>query len=121
MSDHTAKEPNWKQDFPVERTEATSVSRRDFARFLCLVSGGLAVGSAYVAVKANFFPQEEVKGEHFVCKADSVPVGGTRSFIIAGSAIPYILIRLENGHWRAYEQKCTHLSCAVYYLSLIHI
>ncbi|MBS0029985.1 Rieske (2Fe-2S) protein [Chitinophaga sp. 22321] len=115
MPDQTTKEPNWKQDFPIERTESTKVSRRDFARFLCLVSGGLAVGSGYVAVKANFFPDEPVKGEHFVCKADSVPTGGTRSFVIDGSTIPYILIRLENGNWRAYEQKCTHLSCAVYY------
>lgn len=115
MSDQTAKDPNWKQDFPIERTASTQVSRRDFARFLCLVSGGLAVGSAYVAAKAHFFPPEEIKGEHFVCKADSVPVGGTRSFVLEGSPIPYILIRLENGDWRAYEQKCTHLSCAVYY------
>lgn len=114
MSDQT-KDPHWKQDFPIERTAATKVSRRDFARFLCLVSGGLATGSAYVAIKANFFPPEEVKGEHFVCKADSVPQGGTRSFVMEGSSIPYILIRLENGSWKAYEQKCTHLSCAVYY------
>ncbi|UPK72227.1 Rieske (2Fe-2S) protein [Chitinophaga filiformis] len=115
MSDQNEKEPNWKRDFPIERTAATKVSRRDFARFLCLVSGGLATGSAYVAVKANFFPQEAVKGEHFVCKATGVPRGGTRSFVIEGSSIPYILIHLEDGSWRAYEQKCTHLSCAVYY------
>lgn len=115
MPDQSEKKPNWKEDFPIQRTEATRVSRRDFARFLCLVSGGLATGSAYVAVKANFFPPEEVKGEHFVCKMESVPVGGTRSFVLAGSTIPYILIRLENGEWRAYEQKCTHLSCAVFY------
>ncbi|SEW51285.1 Rieske (2Fe-2S) protein [Chitinophaga arvensicola] len=115
MSDQSNQDPHWKEDFPVERTEATKVSRRDFARFLCLVSGGLAVGSGYVAVKANFFPPEKVQGEHFICKADSVPTGGTRSFVLAGSDIPYILVKLETGHWRAYEQKCTHLSCAVYY------
>ncbi|CAL1518913.1 Rieske (2Fe-2S) protein [Chitinophaga sp. MM2321] len=115
MSDQPANDQHWKDDFPIRRTEATRVSRRDFARFLCLVSGGLAAGSAYVAIKANFFPPAEVQGEHFVCKASTVPVGGTRSFVIAGSEIPYILIRLENGEWRAYEQKCTHLSCAVFY------
>ena len=26
-----------------------------------------------------------------------------------------MLIRLNDGSWRAYEQKCTHLSCAVFY------
>lgn len=39
----------------------------------------------------------------------------TRSFVLEGSTIPYILIHLENGEFRAYEQKCTHLSCSVFY------
>ena len=29
--------------------------------------------------------------------------------------MPYILINLGNDEWRAFEQKCTHLSCAVFY------
>lgn len=49
------KDNHWKEDFPVYQLESTQVSRRDFAKFLCLVSGGLAVGSGYVAIKANFF------------------------------------------------------------------
>ncbi len=107
---------HWKDDFPIHQLESTHVSRREFAKFLCLVSGGLAAGSGYVAVKANFFPPEKVKGEHLVCKRDELPVGGTRSFVIRGSTVPYILIRLEDDTFRAYEQKCTHLSCAVFYL-----
>lgn len=109
------KDNHWKEDFPVYQLESTQVSRRDFAKFLCLVSGGLAVGSGYVAVKANFFPPEKVGGDHFVCKKDELPIGGTRSFVIKGSTIPYILIHMENDQFRAYEQKCTHLSCAVFY------
>ena len=109
------KNNHWKEDFPKQQLGPTQVSRREFARFLCLVSGGLATGSGYVAVKAKFFPPEEVKDEHFVCKADELPVGGTKSFVISGSTIPYVLIRMEDGQFRAYEQKCTHLSCAVYY------
>lgn len=109
------KDNHWKKDFPVYQLESTQVSRRDFAKFLCLVSGGLAVGSGYVAIKANFFPPDKIVGEHFVCKKHELPVGGTRSFVINGSTIPYILIRMENDEFRAYEQKCTHLSCAVFY------
>lgn len=106
---------NWSKDFPIEKQQATNVSRRDFAKFLTLVSGGLMVGSGLVAVKAHLYPKEEVKGEHFVCKKEEVPLGGTRGFVIAGSTIPYILIHLENGDFKAYEQKCTHLSCSVFY------
>ena len=91
------------------------MSRRDFAKFLTLVSGGLMVGSGLVAAKAYILPKEEVEGEHFVCKKDEIPVGGTRAFVIEGSTIPYILIHLESGEFKAYEQKCTHLSCSVFY------
>jgi Rieske Fe-S protein len=115
MSDQTENAPHWKTDFPIERSAATTVSRRDFARYLCLVSGGLAAGSGLVALKHTLSPPDEVSGEHLVCKMNDIPVGGTHAFVLAGSTIPYILIRLENGSWRAYEQKCTHLSCAVYY------
>ncbi len=109
------QEPHWNEDFPIRRTDATRVNRREFAKFLCLVSGGLAAGSAYVAIKSNFFPSAELNGKHFICKKEEVPVGGTRTFVIAGSNVPYILIHLENGELHAYEQKCTHLSCAVFY------
>lgn len=106
---------NWKKDFPYERQEATLVGRRAFAKFLTLVSGGLMVGSGLVAAKAYLLPKEEVEGEHFVSNKEDIPVGGTKPFVIPGSTIPYILIHLENGTFKAYEQKCTHLSCSVFY------
>ena len=102
-------------DFPIERVEAEHVSRREFTKFLCLVSGGMAVGSGWVAVKDRLFPPHRIQGEEFVCKAGEVPVGGTRAFTVSGSKIPFILIHLNDGGWRAFEQKCTHLSCAVFY------
>jgi len=102
-------------DFPIERTEAEHVTRREFAKFLCLVSGGMAVGSGWVAVKDKIFPPFTFEGERFVCKVDDVAVGATHPFQLEGSKIPFILIRLTDGTFRAYEQKCTHLACAVYY------
>ncbi|QTE41176.1 MULTISPECIES: hypothetical protein [Mucilaginibacter] len=41
--------------------------------------------------------------KHFVCKKHELPVGEARSFVINGSTIPYILIRMENDEVRAYE------------------
>lgn len=115
MSKEDNLDKNWKKDFPILKQQASNVSRRDFAKFLTLVSGGLMVGSGLVAAKAYMLPKEEVEGEHFVCKKDEIPVGGTRAFVIEGSTIPYILIHLESGELKAYEQKCTHLSCSVFY------
>lgn len=102
-------------DFPIERTEAEHVTRREFAKFLCLVSGGMAVGSGWVAVKDKIFPPFTFPGERFVCNIPDVPLGGTHPFQLEGSRIPFILIHLNDGTFRAYEQKCTHLACAVYY------
>jgi nitrite reductase/ring-hydroxylating ferredoxin subunit len=102
-------------DFPVERVESEHVSRREFAKFLCLVSGGLAVGSGWVAVKDNLFPPHHFEGARRVCRASEVGLGETHAFTLPGSAIPYILIHLPGGDWSAFEQKCTHLSCAVYF------
>jgi Rieske Fe-S protein len=102
-------------DFPIERVEAEHVSRREFAKFLCLVSGGMAVGSGWVAVKDRLFPPHRIQGAVFVCNSGEVPVGGTHPFTVPGLKTPFILIHLNDGNWRAYEQKCTHLSCAVFY------
>jgi cytochrome b6-f complex iron-sulfur subunit len=102
-------------DFPIERVEAEHVSRREFAKFLCLVSGGMAVGSGWVAAKDRLLPPHRIQGELQVGSVSEFPVGGTFPFTAPGSKRPFILIHLNDGSWRAYAQKCTHLSCAVFY------
>lgn len=114
MSKEINDDKQWKKDFPYQRTAATEVGRRDFAKFLCLVSGGLAFGNAFIAAKSHLSEDEKIE-EQLVCNIKDIPVGGTKSFVLKGSTIPYILIHIEDGQFRAYEQKCTHLSCAVYY------
>lgn len=108
--------PDWETDFPLERVEAQHVSRREFAKFLVFVSGGFTVGSAVVAVKEQLGPEAVIPdGGTRLCATDDVPVGAMRAFTVPGTHLPGILIRLDATTWRAYEQKCTHLSCAVYY------
>ncbi len=108
--------PKWKQDFPIEQKEATHVSRREFAKFLTLLSGALAVGNGAIVIKSLAFPEKPLEGENFVCEQAQVPEGEMFQFEIEGSKlVPYILINLGGNEWRAFEQKCTHLSCAVRY------
>ncbi|MDN3670760.1 Rieske (2Fe-2S) protein [Echinicola jeungdonensis] len=113
---NSEKTPSWKKDFPIDFGEATHVSRREFAKFLGLFSGALALGNAAIVIKSLAFPEKELEGQHFICQASEVPVGEMKQFEITGKeVIPYILIHLEEGEWRAFEQKCTHLACAVRY------
>lgn len=102
-------------DFPYQRTESEHVTRREFAKFLCLVSGGMAVGNGWVAVKDKLFPPHRLKERTYIARADEIPLGGTHVFRLEGSTIPYILIHLMDGTFRAFEQRCTHLACAVFY------
>ncbi len=103
-------------DFPYERLEAQHVARREFAKFLVLVSGGFAAGSGFVAVKEELHPRAVIAaaGER-LCAVEDVPVGAMRAFTVPGTHLPGILIHVDEHTWRAYEQKCTHLACAVYY------
>ena len=34
-----------------------------------------------------------------------------------GTSLPGILVRVDDTTFTAFEQKCTHLSCAVYYVA----
>jgi cytochrome b6-f complex iron-sulfur subunit len=115
MSKEDNLQKNWKQDFPIKKEQSQLISRRDFAKFLVFISGGLMVGSGVIAAEALLFPDQKSDKEHFVCKKSEIPVGGTRSFVINGDGTPYLMIHLEDGSFHAYEQKCTHLSCAVFY------
>jgi len=42
-----------------------------------------------------------------------VPVGGSVSFMYPDEQEPCLLVRLTNNEFVAFNQKCTHLSCAV--------
>jgi len=113
---NSEKEPNWKSDFPIETRRVTHVSRREFAKFLGILSGAFALSNGFIVVRAMAFPDKPLEGEHFIVNASEVAVGEMFQFEIEGSkTIPYILIHLEENEWRAFEQKCTHLTCAVRY------
>src|SRR3954447_4166313 len=83
-------------DFPIERVEAEHVSRREFTKFLCLVSGGMAVGSGWAAAKDPLLPPHRIQGEVGVCNTSEVPLGGTRAFVVPGAKTPFILIHLND-------------------------
>ena len=109
--------PAWDTDFPVERVEAQHVTRREFAKFLVVVSGGMTIGSAVIAVKDDLVPAAQVGTGVRLAGVSDVQTGGMLGFTVPGTNLPGILIRLDDTTFAAYEQKCTHLSCAVYYVA----
>ena len=115
MADRYKNIPDWKADFPIKKTEAGYVARRDFLKVITLFSGIMAAVNVFIPV-FNFFHKRKVIKDYFVCNASELKVGTQKTFYVDGDhRNPYMLIRLAEDDWRVYEQKCTHLSCSVIY------
>jgi len=115
MADRYKNIPDWKADFPIKKTEAGYVARRDFLKVITLFSGIMAAVNVFIPI-FNFFHKRKVIKDYFVCNASELKVGTQKTFYVDGDhRNPYMLIRLAEDDWRVYEQKCTHLSCSVIY------
>jgi Rieske Fe-S protein len=109
----TTAQPKWRQDFPIDTAQDESVSRRDFAKFLVLTSGAMAVGQAcLVGQSAARQPGNPHKPQP-IARADEVGVGRVIRFDYPQPGEPCLLARLDDGKLVAFGQKCTHLQCAV--------
>jgi nitrite reductase/ring-hydroxylating ferredoxin subunit len=105
--------PKWAEDFSIESKKDDHVSRRDFIRFLGLVSLGLFSGTAGIFLRT--LGQHETTNTSRVKIADlnTIAVGASSTFMIPGKKEPGIMVRLTENQYVAYGQKCTHLQCPV--------
>lgn len=106
------KLPKWKEDFPVDIEQDSHVARRDFIRFLFLVSLGLFTGTVGVFFKGLWrkvhpLPRFRIIG------VEDIEIGGSYVFSLPEDNGPAILVRLAKDEYVAYSQKCTHLQCPV--------
>ena len=106
-------QPQWRNDFPIDWPQDEFVARRDFTKFLVLTSFAFVVGQLWIVVE-NFFRRR--KGRlpvTRIARADAIPVGGSLVFNYPEAHDICIAVRTGPQHWVAFDQKCTHLSCAV--------
>jgi nitrite reductase/ring-hydroxylating ferredoxin subunit len=109
----------WRRAFPLELAEESHFSRREFARFLAVVSAGFTTGIGYLWLRKK--PLEGASDPE--AKHAEVPValglaadlkaGQSRLFKFRDEHDACILLRTPKGELRAYRQTCTHLGCAV--------
>lgn len=106
----------YQHEFPYDRDEEGQVTRREFCNFLFLTSSALFLGAAGFAGKAVYdskfeptYPQTKIEG------AQDLQPGASLNFRYPREEDTAILIRAQDGNFYAYGQKCTHLSCPVYY------
>ncbi len=114
MKAHHNPEPLWRDEFSIHTADERYVSRRQFTKFLVLTSLGMFAGNLWILVRSAI-SRTPVYSEKSICRANEVPVGGVWLFRYPSERDPCILIRPDEDTYVAYSQKCTHLSCAVFY------
>jgi Rieske Fe-S protein len=107
--------PRWRQDFPIDWPKDEFVARRDFAKFLVLTSGAFVAGQAWIAAR-DLVRSKRESGEPLrqrIASLAEVPVGGVLSFSYPTERDHCLLVRISEHEIVAFNQSCTHLSCAV--------
>jgi Rieske Fe-S protein len=106
--------PGWKRDFPYEAAAEEEVTRREFARYLVLGAGAMAVANVGLATWTQL--RSINRGEpQAIVPLDEVEVGGTYLFTYPAEEDPAVLLRIDDRTVVAFSQKCTHLGCVVYW------
>ena len=73
------------------------------------------VGQLWILARSLFSPGGAPPAPMAVGRVGDLPVGGARVFRYPSPNDPCLLIRTDAESYVAYSQKCTHLSCAVYF------
>jgi Rieske Fe-S protein len=107
--------PLWSEEFSVHAAEDAYVLRRQFTKFLLLTSCGMAVGNGWIWARSLLARSAADPAPTVVASASELPPGGVKLFTYPTAEDPAILVRTPDGRIAAFSQKCTHLSCAVYY------
>jgi Rieske Fe-S protein len=115
-SDVRSATAQFQADFPYERDEEAQVTRREFCNFLGLTSAALFLGAGAFAAKAALDArQSESLSAAQIEGAETLAPNSSLNFNYPTARDSAILIRTQDGAYHAYGQKCTHLSCPVYY------
>ena len=108
------QESLWRDEFSVFQERERFVNRRQLIKFLTLTSLGMFVGNVWILIK-SLLPQRESYPRVTIARAAEIPVGGVKLFRYPNEKEQCLLVRIGENDYAAYSQKCTHLSCAVYY------
>ena len=107
-----SEQPAWRHDFPIDWPQDHYVARRDFVKFLGLTSLAFVVGQVWIGLK-SLLRRPSVPETRVIARSEEVSPGGSLVFRYPEEHDLCILVRRHDGTLLAYDQKCTHLSCAV--------
>ena len=108
------QQPLWRDEFSIFKADERYVNRRQLAKFLTLGSLEMFAGNLWILVRSWF--RKALAYQHsLVAGVGDIPVGGVKLFQYPKAGEQCIMIRTSDDAYVAFSQKCTHLSCAVFY------
>lgn len=113
LSEHRRAD-RWRAEFPYHWDADDLVSRRQLLRLAVYTSGALFSTTAVLAVLGLVRSPELVR-EQPIARVQDVPEGQAFYFRYPEPDDEAMLLHLPGGRFVAYSQRCTHLSCSVYY------
>lgn len=115
MQSKSSPPPLWREEFSVFKDDERYVSRRQLTKFLTLTSMAMFVGNIWILIRAKLQGKSPALPVTPVARLGEVPVGGVKLFQYPQTGEQCILVRTGEDAYVAYSQKCTHLSCSVFY------
>ena len=112
--DAPRSESLWRDEFSVFQERERFVGRRQLIKFLTLTSFGMFAGNVWILFR-SWLRRDETYPRQEIARAGEISVGGVKLFHYPDRKDQCLLVRTGEEDYVAYSQKCTHLSCAVYY------
>lgn len=104
-----------KQTFNIKRSKELELNRRGFIASSLSLMGILFLGSTPLLALSKAKEEESNDKELYLVKEGEIAVGDSFSFHYPDENDPALLIRITEKEYRAYNIKCTHLMCPVYW------
>ncbi|AST93054.1 MULTISPECIES: QcrA and Rieske domain-containing protein [Sutcliffiella] len=102
--------------FNIKRGNELELNRRGFIASTLSLMGVFFLSSTPLLAVAKWKEnQAEANLEHFIVNEGDLAVGDSFTFHFPNENDPALLIRISEDEYRAYNIKCTHLMCPVYF------
>jgi len=107
------QQPQWRKDFPIDWPEDHYVARRDFTKFMVLTSFAFVAGQAWIVIQNLLRQRRGVLPMQRIAQLNQLAIGQSLTFDYPAEHDSCILVRTGENGFVAFDQRCTHLSCAV--------
>ncbi len=107
------RQPKWRRDFPIDWPQDHYVARRDFTKFMVLTSFAFFAGQVWIAIQNLMRQRRGQPPLRRIATVQQLAVGQSLSFNYPQEHDTCLLVRTDEENFVAFDQRCTHLSCAV--------